>query len=153
MSNESIFQHTSFFTLNETQKTRVRDYAQSRKFTLIDTHEVFKLQADLSVSLDFWDTKVNVLNQFTTTSDDFRFMNAELLPMLKDEMLFALYIFCARYQLELAEGRGDILHDHGCQIIKCNRLINDINKALGLVDKTYVTDNLPTVMDDGVNDF
>ena len=145
MSIHSIFQHRSFLTLDETQKKQVRDYAEDPMPSLIGTQDVCKNQKELSVSLDFWDYKINVLNQFTSCPEGFQSMSEEQQRMLHDELRFALYLFCARFQLDFAEGHGDAMEDRGSQIQKCKHLI----KMLG--GQTSVTDQLPTVEDDGIS--
>ena len=148
MAYRSIFQHISFFTLSKKQQDDVSAYAQSRQFSLDGIYEIFQNQKELTVSLAYWDTKLDVLNQFTSCS--FGAMIEADLIMLQQELYFALYISVARYKLELAEGLGDVLGDHGKKITQCNDLLNAVNKALK--PETILADfpPLPMVTDDQV---
>jgi len=120
----SIFDRTSFFTLNDTEKATVRGYAEAQHvegLPNIDTTEIFRHQVVLSTSLDFYGKKINKINPAS-----FKFMSPEQRRNLEEELFFAFYIFSARYQLDHVERRGRALADRGDQIKKCALLINTL---------------------------
>ena len=141
MANKSIFQHTSFFTLDEMQKKRARDYAKSLDSSLIDTRDVLQNIAALTVSLDFWDNKIAVLTQFSACPDSVQMI-------LQDELYFALYIFSARYRLDMTLGYGHAIENDIRKIEQCNDLMN----TLKMVCQADIKSTLLTIGDDGIND-
>ena len=146
----SIFQHVSFFTLNESQKIRVRAYAQAPMLSEMEaTYEIFKYQHDLLMLFDFWDNQINKIEQFISCPDDFKLMSAEQRGVLQDELSFAFYIINARYKLAYEEGLGHELGDHDEQIKKCINLINTLRVSTGQGDQ-MLHPVLPSVKDDGI---
>ncbi len=135
MLSNSIFHHTSFITLDKTQEERVRDYAKKTILSQLpqfDTHEIFKSQTKLSVSLDYWGQKIDMLTQFINDSADFQYMTDDQKSALDNELIFAIYIFSARYHLDYAEGRGysEEGEQRDKQLQKCVDLINALRKEL-----------------------
>lgn len=143
MATQNIFQHVSFFTLEESQKKFIRDFSGNPELALIDTNEVFQNKADMSIVLDFWDNRISAIRQFASHPDSFKSLTKDHLAMLQDELSFAYYIFYARYKLTLAEGLGSDLSDHGEPIKLCRELLE-------FTQKGGKADSLPTVADDHV---
>ena len=157
MPNANIFQHTSFFTLEKAQKKRVRRYVdQTKPSTLPTFNKLFENQGDISVMVDYWDSRINAIYQFLPYPAGFKDMDPKQRMMLEEELLFAFYVFCARYQLDHAEGRGYDADDEDRrkQLEKCAYLINLLRSSSRKNKKPdvypLILNKLTPINDDGI---
>lgn len=159
MASESIFQHTSFFTLNKPQKNTVKNYVNgipTSDLSQFEINKIFQSQSEMSVTTDYWDNRINKLDQFVPCRAAFQSISDNEKEILEQELVFAFYIFCARYQLDQAEGRGYDQDDENRpkQLEKCAKLINTLRIASKSNDHVKVTpailSTLPEIQDDGI---
>ncbi len=137
----SILEHVSFSTLTETQKARVRAYVHKPQLAEIDTYEVFKYQQALSMPLAFWDNQISKIAQFISAPADISSLSAEKIAVMRDDLYFACYIFCARYKLAFEQGLGHDLPDYIEQLEKCSDLIQVLNGVGSPLELASVNDD------------
>lgn len=128
MTNDrSIFYSSSFFSLSEEQKNTVRAYAlvqNAKDLPLLDTVDIFRHQSLLATPLDYYSKKIKRINLV-----QFKYMTLAERQMLEDELMYAFYLFSARYQLDYAEKRGRALADRAEQIKDCAYLLNELRQT------------------------
>ncbi len=149
---KSIYDHISFFTLSEEDKAHVLTFAKKPPQQPNDFVDIFNHQAELSLSLTYWDEQVNKISQLISSRDGMALIseNVRGAEILKHELSFALYIFNARYQLSFKQYQVDQVADHAEQFKKCFAILDALNKAAGLGNQDS-RPPLPVLQDDGIN--
>ena len=128
MSESSIIDNTSFWTLDVAQQKTVRDlfdntYLSSARLAM-DYRPLFKQQKSLSAPLDYSSHRLDKINPAS-----FKYMYPYQKKELEQELLFAFYIFSAKYKLDEAEHRRQGLPGRKEQIKQCAKLINELRKS------------------------
>lgn len=131
--DRSIFYSSSFFSLSPVEKKVVRDYVEASSIDAlprIDTTEIFRHQLLLNSPLDYYAKKIKRVNPVS-----FKYMTFEQRRVLEEELMFACYIFSARYQLDHVEKRGRALSNRAEQIKNCAFLINTLRTTPPIGEK------------------
>ena len=145
MPNQSILDSTSYSTLDISAKKAVcglfEDSYRAGKEISFDTYAIFKQRQSLAVSVERCALRLD-----KTNPAGFKYLNDLQREWLRQELLFAFYIFSAQYHLDKVEHRGQALKDRGDQILHCASLIQDLDNSASTTPETL----LQTKVDDSL---
>ena len=125
MSVSSILDSTSFGGLDDAGQKAVRNlfdetYHSGQQLTL-DHLQLFRQRKSLAITLNYYGDRLNKINPAS-----FKFLSNQQRTVLREELLFAFYIFSAQYQLDEAEHRRQGLSERSEQIKTCAVLLNTL---------------------------
>ncbi len=148
MAIKHIVQHTSFFTLNTSQKAVVRDFVEApspHSLPNIDIYDVFKHHKALSLSVDYWKNKIKHINPvlLQLMSDDDK-------AILRDQLFFVSRIFSESCVFAYKQGNGSALNDYGSSIEKCFDLINLLKNPNQDLVYPQILNTIHPITDDGI---
>lgn len=134
-STDSILQHTSFNTLDKDGKKAVcglfakyhqdkdqvqdQDQDQTLDLPMVD---LFRNRLSLAETGNDYKSRIQAINPAS-----FKFLNPDEKLALKEELLFAFYIFSAQFDLDHTEGRRQNLKELSELIWQCAELKNSLD--------------------------